>query len=184
MLITFSKQDELFTIKKTYKHRGKDYRCIEIIPISVNLVDGMTKKESSVNPVADTTGTVVRLEFNGIYKRTFNRHVFFLVATFATFVEAKSKIIAKNADIAVICKKEKCDGIRIHVEGTDYWVPCLWQSVKDKGSCAINKDKRKPNPYFCTHCFGCEWAVNNLQINPKVIIYVRNLNHHSLGEGC
>lgn len=93
---------------------------------------------------------------------------FFLVPTFVTLQEQKSKIIAKNTESTVERKNEKCCGVHIEVDNIDLWLPCLWRTVKDKDTCTIDNDKRLEQPRFKTYCFGCEGVSNNIQVNPKV----------------
>lgn len=76
MIIDFLIQDQdLSTVHKIYTAgRGetkRKIRCTEIIPITVNKVDGMKVSKSTVESIVDDDGKIVRLLFNGKIKYAF-----------------------------------------------------------------------------------------------------------------
>lgn len=73
MLSDYFKQDvQLFTLTKTYTptpakgQARQEIQCTAILPITVDRVAGLKKKDSSVVPIADESGEVTGLLVTGI----------------------------------------------------------------------------------------------------------------------
>ena len=172
MLIDFLIQDpDLFTIHKIYTAvRGptkRTIRCIDIIPIIVNEVDGMKVSKSTVEPIVDEDGTIVRLVFQGkkIHFSGYFTYIL-LVPTFASILTNKKVVVDKNASSTLVSKNELCSGFHIVIDSVDLWIPCVFKTIKDIGTCSIIKDSELGR--FSPFAFCCEGLRNKIVVNPKV----------------
>ena len=111
MIIDFLTQDDdLLTLHKEYTAgRGENkrtIRCIKVIPITANKIDGMKISTSTVESVVDEDGNMVRLIFHGKYILYDLFLTFYEVPTIASILEGKKKVIQRNADSPILCRVE------------------------------------------------------------------------------
>lgn len=159
----------LSTIIKSYTTgRGDSKRtitCAKAIPISTTMVEDMKINLSVVDPIVDEEGKLVSLEFKGIDIH-FTDDLIFSVPTFATILKNKQKVIKKNSTSNIVSKGQICSGFYMRIVDEDFWIPCLWSTVKSKETCSIIKDTDlgRLGPFgFC-----CEGLRSKITQNPLV----------------
>jgi len=162
-------EPQLYTVRHIYTPRpakGQQpvkVECTAIIPIHVTF-DGDI--DVNVLPSVDESGDLDNLTFT--------------VCFFAKILSAKAKIIAKNLTITMPYETEPCKGLRLTLEGINLWIPCVYRTIRNPGTCSVIKVSGSYRVH--NRCFGCDSIHSNIKVNTTVrtITHPDALEYHIL----